>query len=185
MAHNNHFFFSTLSSTPTRPNASFGSELELCFSSAASFRASMLATAEAMFGPGFVWLVQRTDRHLPDKYAILCTYHAGSPYPGASFRKQDRDMSNTANGARKGQNAFEWSQQWAQANRIGFQRFQDRDTASGGQDLTPLMCVSTWEHTYLHDYGVNGKRQYLERWWDSIDWNKVAANLVGDNRQYS
>ena len=73
---------------------------------------------------------------------------------------------------------------WANQVEVGFQRYQDKSITSGGQDLTPLMCVSTWEHTYLHDYGVNGKREYLERWWDSIDWNKVAANLVGKNRRY-
>ena len=45
--------------------------------------------------------------------------------------------------------------------------------APGGQDLDVLMCVSTWEHTWLRDWGFGGKRRFLEAWWQMIDWEKV------------
>ena len=50
--------------------------------------------------------------------------------------------------------------------------------APGGADLEPLLCVNTWEHVWLMDYGVGGKRKYLERWWDRIDWDVVASNIT-------
>jgi len=52
-------------------------------------------------------------------------------------------------------------------------------TAPGGVDLDVLMCVSTWEHTWLRDWGVAGKREFLETWWECIDWGVVEANAGG------
>lgn len=43
----------------------------------------------------------------------------------------------------------------------------------GGADLIPIMCVNTWEHAWIHDFGVAGKRRYLEAWWESVDWEAV------------
>ena len=49
--------------------------------------------------------------------------------------------------------------------------------APGGQDLNVLLGVSTWEHTWLRDYGPGGKRSFLEAWWDRIDWGVVEGIL--------
>ena len=117
-----------------------------------------------MFGPGFVWLVAKdSDRaNLPGnpagKLAILCTYLAGSPYPAAHYRAQPHDMA---------------------AGYIGRNAGDPRKRVNvGGQDLTPLMCVSTWEHVYMRDFGPGAKAQYLEAWWKCIDWRTVEGNLV-------
>lgn len=36
----------------------------------------------------------------------------------------------------------------------------------------------------MMDYGIGGKAEYLERWWDRIDWQAVADNYdaIGVNR---
>lgn len=47
------------------------------------------------------------------------------------------------------------------------------ELAPGGVPLTPLLCVNTWEHVWMMDHGINGKDEYLERWWDRVDWNAV------------
>ena len=54
-----------------------------------------------------------------------------------------------------------------------------KKVAPGGVDLDVLMCVSTWEHTWLRDWGVAGKREFLEAWWECIDWGVVEANAGG------
>ncbi|KAL8653659.1 MAG: hypothetical protein Q9226_003758, partial [Calogaya cf. arnoldii] len=53
-----------------------------------------------MFGPGYVWLVKRTQASINEsmKLSILATYNAGSPYPGAHFRQQPVDMNTAATG---------------------------------------------------------------------------------------
>jgi len=144
-----------------------------------------------MFGPGFVWLVQRTHQQvrLDDKYAILATYLAGSPYPAAHFRKQERDVATSSNNLAQGQSAGNWASQnggnvgsgYASLGEFrGFGGNSHSKVAPGGQELTVLMCVSTWENTYLRDHGVDGKRKYLEAWWDSVDWAAVERNIVSD-----
>lgn len=62
-------------------------------------------------------------------------------------------------------------------SRVG----QSNPRAIGGYSGQPILCVNTWEHAYLRDYGVGGKRAYLERWWDRIDWEVVerSARMYG------
>lgn len=53
------------------------------------------------------------------------------------------------------------------------------DTSRYGiADVIPVLCVNTWEHCYIHDYGVAGKRAYLASWWEHVDWEKVWSNCV-------
>ena len=63
------------------------------------------------------------------------------------------------------------------AGSFGVHSRNDRKLAPGGQDLDVLMGVNTWEHVWLRDYGVGGKRQFLEQWWERIDWGVVEANM--------
>ncbi|KAI4289430.1 MAG: hypothetical protein L6R35_001299 [Caloplaca aegaea] len=118
-AHNNHIFFTTMvspsdrSETPRPVLANLPTnqapesinaprpllaQIDASFSSLASLRSHFLATADSMFGPGYVWLVKRNQYTMNEsmKLSILATYNAGSPYPGAHFRLQPLDM-NTAN----------------------------------------------------------------------------------------
>lgn len=53
---------------------------------------------------------------------------------------------------------------------------KDASVPPGAVSVTPVLCVSTWEHVYLHDYGVGGKQEYLKRWWDAINWGEVDVN---------
>ena len=48
--------------------------------------------------------------------------------------------------------------------------------AYGGADLDILLGVNTWQHVWLMDYGVGGKKQFLEGWWQAIDWEVVESN---------
>lgn len=159
-----------------------------------------------MFGPGFVWLVAirnpspfhpNTDPAVDDPknrklqygcrtatpqntawdFRILTTYIAGSPYPGAHARQQSRDL-NTQNvasvkDAEMGSGtagSFGKYSPAAQAE-TGNARF-------GGADVVPLLCVNTWEHNWMRDFGVDGKRRFLESWWERIDWEEVWRRAV-------
>lgn len=153
------------------------------FSSPESLRATFLATANAMFGPGFVWLVKKNNVVAGSNnasLAILTTYNAGSPYPGAHFRQQSLDMS-TATSAITGNTT---PQQFAampaagSAGTMGAYSRNNRQAAPGGADLDVLLGVSTWEHVWLRDWGVGGKRGFLEAWWERIDW-AVVDELAG------
>lgn len=175
MACNNHIFFSCLSPARTDPSPSFLSDIEDSFSSHDTLRTEMIETADAMFGPGFVWIVK--DQEF-GKMKMLCTYLAGSPLPLAHFRAQSIDMAtfNTSvPNAQRFMNAREPTNptgSFGPHSRAG----QADQHAPGGYNSHPILCVNTWEHAYLRDYGIGGKRAYLERWWDRIDWAVVERN---------
>ena len=63
------------------------------------------------------------------------------------------------------------------AGAMGGYSRNDKKLAPGGQDLEVLLGVCTWEHVWLRDWGVGGKRGFLEAWWDRIDWSVVEANM--------
>ncbi|MCJ1387879.1 hypothetical protein MMC18_000722 [Xylographa bjoerkii] len=185
MAHNNFQFFSALSPTPTTPSAALLALIDKSFSSLPSFRTTFLATATALFGPGFVWLVRLTNSPTTGSaapLAILTTYIAGSPYPGAHFRLQPLDMATTATNVTSGMNPQSFAMNLPQppqgtAGTMGPYARGDKKLAPGGQDLEVLLGVNTWEHVWLRDYGVGGKRQFLEAWWERVDWGVVESNI--------
>ncbi|KZF24805.1 manganese and iron superoxide dismutase [Xylona heveae TC161] len=182
MAHNNHFFFNCLvrliihiSPKSTIIPKPFADKLAEDFSSVETFRQEFIATANAMFGPGFVWLVKTEDHQL----RILTTYLAGSPYPGAHWRRQPVDMTNQSIESAGGLSGADYARQTTVQNKvgkIGSASGQPREPAPGGINLTPLLCVNTWEHVWLRDWGIGGKRAFLEAWWDKIDWEVVYNN---------
>ena len=189
MAHNNHFFFQALSTSPLTldklPNLK--RSLEKTFGSIETLRITMLDTAASMFGPGFVWLVWARDTAPGSArrgdWRILSTYLAGTPYPEAGYRQQGLDM-NTNNASTLG--AY---QDGHAANKVGsFGRHSEPGHKQaiippGGTSVMPVLCVNTWEHVYIYDYGLQDKRRYLVDWWQAVDWDTVYYRTPGEAKQ--
>jgi Fe-Mn family superoxide dismutase len=186
MIHNNHFFFKHLSPTTVAVPAGLQASLEQSFGSMDTLRKEMVDTATSMFGPGFVWLVKTSQMGLPTAYKVLATYAAGSPYPGAHWRRQTVDM-NTAAGEKSGpalENARRYIDSSAAAAGNRANAAAAKLSAPGGTDLQPLLCLNTWEHVWLWDYSFGlgqrgGKQAYAEAWWNKINWDLVykEANI--------
>ncbi|PSN60612.1 manganese and iron superoxide dismutase [Corynespora cassiicola Philippines] len=174
MAFNNHFFFSGINTNPdvvSRPSAQLERVISETFSSVDTLRATFLSTADAMFGPGFVWLVQTNDNAARQELRILSTYLAGSPLSGAHYRRQSVDL-NTHN-----PDSYEATNSVGSFGAAAKEKMLPKKPL-GGIDVIPLLCVNTWQHTYLNDYGVAGKAAYLQKWWDAIDWSKVEEKVT-------
>lgn len=171
MAFNNQFCFSGLTPNPSPPSAGMLAQIEHSFSSLSTLRAELIATAGAMFGPGFVWVVKANDT---GALKILATYLAGSPLPRAHPRAQSMDLNTQTN-------PFGRYGDPAGLNSPGRQA----GAGAGGYDATPVLGVSTWQHTYLRDYGVAGKEKFLEKWWEKVDWSVVEmlARDAGPERR--
>jgi len=39
--------------------------------------------------------------------------------------------------------------------------------------VIPVLNVNVWEHAWLEDFGILGRKDYLMAWWDHIDWLAV------------
>ena len=172
MAFNNHFFFRGINTNPdvvSKPPSDLAIQIKNDFGSMDTLRATFLATADAMFGPGFVWLVQLNESAASNPLRILPTYIAGSPLSGAHYRRQSHDL-NTHNA--------ETHEQLKQVGSFGNHKGAANRPKKplGGTDVVPLLCLSTWEHTWLHDYGVQGKSEFAAAWWRKIDWDTVRQN---------
>jgi Fe-Mn family superoxide dismutase len=188
MAHNNQFFFSCISPQPTAIPSTLKKELEASFSSIDTLQREFVVTASAMFGPGFVWLVKTQG----GKFSLLTTYLAGSPYPGAHYRRQMTDMNTQVDDKTLGDYHRRMARESGPpVNTVGAHGSLSRKggVAPGGIDLTPVLCINTWEHVYLPDYGVGaggigGKKRFAESWWHTIDWSVVAnyADVRGQGK---
>lgn len=182
--HNNHFYFSTLAPAPLHLDnvPQLKESLIRTFGSIETLRTTFLDTAAGMFGPGFVWLVwaRNAGSSSPSTYRnasangnwrILTTYLAGTPYAQAGYRQQSTDMA---------------TQNYAGA--FGAHSQNGREQANippGSTQVMPVMCVNTWEHVYMYDYGVQAKRKYLEDWWRCIDWGIVDTNAPPGAKEQS
>lgn len=195
MAWNNHYFFDALSAKPL-PLAKtplLQASLLKTFGSLETLQTTFLDSAASMFGPGFVWLVwarspdgigRLHNRH--GQWRVLNTYLAGTPFPEAGYRHQGIDM-NTNNPS--SYQSYLDAQAQVPANTAGFfgtHSASGRAEAKlppGGTSVMPVLCVNTWEHVYLYDYGVKGKRKYLEAWWKAVDWGIVQERAPPEARE--
>ena len=184
MARNNHFFFERLHPTGTQPSTSLMKDINESFGSLDTLRTEMVETADAMFGNGFVWLMKDDGQ---GRFRILCTYNAGSPWPKAHYRRQSQDMSNQF--LHTGRNAAETDRLNNVQNQVGTfgrhsmpsgQGVPPTDALTGG----PVLCVNVWQHMYLRDYGVRGKRAFLNNWWERIDWGMVEDSTHHYGTEY-
>lgn len=187
MAFNNHAYFTGINPRgPVPMPESLQRALITDFGSIDNMRAEMLAMAETMFGPGFVWLVRVSPTpgvgSRARKFMLLPTYLAGSPLSGAHNRRQPLDMNtqNVADAQKAGGVAALSKAQFlahnTPQNNVGeFGKYAAKNNALafGGVDVLPCLCVNTWEHAYIFDWRF-GKRSFLERWWEFINWNVVT-----------
>jgi Fe-Mn family superoxide dismutase len=194
MIHNNHFFFKHLSTKPVTMPETLRNHLENSFGSIETLRREMIYTATAMFGPGFVWLVKTSQPGLPIAFKVLATYAAGSPYPAAHWRKQSTDMNTDAGGINEA--AVQTGKAYLDAaaygaGKKGTETAEKVVFAPGGTNLLPVLCINTWEHVWLWDYGFGvgnrggGKLGYAEKWWNQINWELVQKEADVQRLQMS
>lgn len=195
MAFNNHLFFEGMRKVdfpagateppPSNMSEKLQNEIKKNFSSVDTLRREFEATALAMFGPGFIWLVKNAKS---TEWRILTTYLAGSPLTAAHWRRQPVDLNSHGSDLSDEIVGSYISRTQSALGNLNNGRFDNAHTGPGGIEVTPVLCLNTWQHVWLRDYGLGagglgGKRQFVENWWHVIDWQRVEdlANLNGQN----
>ncbi|KAG5368108.1 putative 37S ribosomal protein S26A [Yarrowia sp. C11] len=158
-AFNNHFFFEALAEKPvaqtTAPTDYLRSRLEEKFESMERARENFLATADEMTGNGWVFLYEGGDKNM----YISAHHNAGSPFSFQRFQHQEFNFPASEEVKRDQQN---------------IEAAVRKDLK---ESVLPLLAVNVWQQAYVDDYGVNGKYNYLENYWECINWDVVNSRL--------
>lgn len=160
-------------------NTPFMSVVESSFGSILELKTLLLESAHAINGDGFTWLVAVIKPPLAhglhstveyDSLAVLNTYNAGAP------ENNDRARQLTA---------FEEEGKEKRLSQNIYASLEDAQShvSSVGREYLPLLCIDSSAKVWLHDYGVFGKKQYLEQVWRSIDWETVQQRLPAKGSQ--
>ena len=191
---NNSFFFANLKQEPSEssePTGSLARHIEEQFGSIQEFKSHFGATANALTGGGYVWLVSDSNRRI----GIVTTYGSGTILIRS---RQQRGLWNTFSmidnePSSQQSNKLNNNQQSPlsspthsskpttpnTSNPLGTVReysslnFDSRNVAETGDVLTPLLCLSVFERCYLTDFGVWGREEYIKNFWKVVDWSKV------------
>ena len=169
LAFSNHFFFDGLRTDTSSSAASSGGQsvivpqtlqrqIDADFGGMDELRDHVRATAKAMVGSGWVWLVCDGQGRL----RVLATYNSGTPFDMNRLHRTDGNSADTPDAAGR-----------SDANDTALYKAVDRPFS-----LSPIACLSLWEHSYLHDYGVAGKAQYVDSWFEALDWDRVYGRMM-------
>ncbi|MDD3840463.1 MAG: superoxide dismutase [Clostridia bacterium] len=95
--------------------------------------------------------------------SYFCSFNA--------FKEQFKEAAAKVEGS--GWCVLVWNPAW---NRV------ELLTAEKHQNLTqwgsiPILVIDVWEHAYYLDY-QNKRQEYIDRWWELINWNEVESRLL-------
>lgn len=153
------------------------------FGSIVEFRTLLLNTNLAIKGNGYTWLVAResvnmmrnnNNAKIYDSLFIVNTYNGGSPIFHAragqltSFEQQD---------------ALE-QEEPVKSSMVNIPSMKEAQSSHGAsqQEFKPLLAINGSPNAYLPDYGVFGKKLYLDNLWQSINWDLVEQRLPSETQ---
>lgn len=160
----------------------FNSALTSSFGSLIEFRSLLLNSNRAISGDGFTWLVARkvSNSHRDpmlsgtvefDWLYVLNTYNAGSPF---NFNKVGH-MSDL----KKQLSKLQPVEEETPPDTFQVKTVEEARESESYRETTyiPLLAIDASPKAWLTDYGVFGKDLYLERVWESIEWDIVKQRL--------
>lgn len=156
-AHNNHLFFSGLSSEKkvTEPSGLLLRRINEGFGDLKGLKRAIDRAASQILSCGWVFLVEQPDKQL----RVIPSNVAGSP--ATYSRKQSLDLNGEVS---------EDSQ--AELNELQTAVSERRQNWS-----IELLALNLWQHAYVSDFSFSGRQQYIDAWWKALDWTKVDQRL--------
>ncbi len=199
---NTDFFLQSLSPHPTQMTPRLVQVIESQYGSLDRFKQIFLSYGKSLIGSGWIWWGRAYHYGAPDdstKFSV--TFNTGSPiyenvYPSVFSNISKTPYAKLSPSGGPAKNSL--------FSNFSFPDFLDATTAKKEiATLTnqipppsstiakidpidarlpkdanglPVFGVSVWEHAYLLDYG-NDRSTYIDRYWDHINWNRVASML--------
>lgn len=182
-------------------NTQLQDAIETSFGSMVQFRTLLLNSNLSISGDGFTWLVARiykpkiqsmstqvTGEIKFDELFVFNTYNAGSPFTMNksnimnNLEKEYKRLENERNS--KEDESVTPSKSNTNNNNTPSSYYNEilsydevKNIAINDTTYVPLFAIDASPKMWLHDYGVFGKKEYLNRIWNSIDWNVVENRL--------
>lgn len=174
-------------------------EISAQWGSVTAFKSAFSSAALGMSSSGYVWLVRDQAHNL----GIVPTFGAGTVLVHNRIQRGPEELQSLAavDPAEQARQAEEEAARQSEsgssrsvyspgleprADRASSLGFNDSGSSealrilgrvnsdtSAGQGLSPLLCLSVYEHAWLPDWGIWGKETYLARFWEVVDWTKV------------
>lgn len=156
------------------------------FGSIVEFRSLLLNSNLSISGDGFTWLVARRhaigDSDMQssskvefDKLFILNTYNAGTPF---NFNKSGHMDSLRLQYLKRMESIEEEPVENSESSVQNKSIEEAKQTeAYKKTSYIPLLAIDASPKAWLHDYGIFGKQKYLDRVWESIEWDVVESRL--------
>ncbi|CCK69617.1 mitochondrial 37S ribosomal protein mS43 KNAG_0C05160 [Huiozyma naganishii CBS 8797] len=166
--------------------------LEASFDSMVQFRTLLLNSNLAINGDGFTWLVARIykpkvqstgsaklNEFKYDSLFVLNTYNAGTPFtlqrPNELQNLENQYTAKNApaepeESAVRKEGADSYLNDLAPLEEIKKMAFDDTV-------YVPLLAIDASPKSWLTDYGVFGKQEYLDRTWEAINWKVIETRL--------
>jgi Fe-Mn family superoxide dismutase len=127
--------------------------IEGSFNDVVTLKELLVNRADAMFGNGYVWLVctRRRGTFNPNhSLYVLNTYNYDTPFSRDAQAESDTQDASSSFG---------------------------QASSQAVTNMVPLLNINAWQHVYLTDYGVAGKRKFLENAFNCINWDIVVNRL--------
>ncbi|CAO1623273.1 unnamed protein product [Parajaminaea phylloscopi] len=203
LALNNAFFLSNLTSPqnasqdlsdtsyldtpPPSVPSSLATRIEQQWGSVTSFKSAFSAAALGMSSNGYLWLVVDDAT---SKLAIVPTFGAGTIIVQSRIQKgprgierlasvEQRDSAGEAESEAGSASSAAYSPTVPETPSIAHEISSfTRRTEEMGQRLSPLLCLSVYEHAWLPDWGIWGRETYLSRFWECVNWEAVAQRYT-------
>ncbi|ODV85358.1 hypothetical protein CANARDRAFT_28160 [[Candida] arabinofermentans NRRL YB-2248] len=156
LCHSNHLFIEQLKdSSSSTSDIKLNSQLMKIiieqFGSVDEFKNEFLYQCDTLSGNGFIYLIENEFK----KLEIISSNNDGTPY------LYSRNQSLELNGP-IGLKDYELILN----NKIKL-NLNEKDHS------LPLLVCNVWENMYIEDYGICGKSDYLENFWNCINWEVV------------
>ncbi|CAB4401804.1 unnamed protein product [Rhizophagus irregularis] len=177
---NNDFFFQSL----TKKNSSkevdimdLNERIKKDFGAIDNFKEHFKNMALGIFGSGWTWLVE-TEFHI---LRVVNTYNAGTTLDVT--RTQEKDPNN---------HPMAYNSPFLTSSKnnvldVGANKPSPPPfiklalQPSHKSRFNPLLCLNMWEHAYIKDFGIRGKEDYIDGFWDCINWEVVQRRIIQRN----
>ncbi|KAH3675993.1 hypothetical protein WICMUC_002289 [Wickerhamomyces mucosus] len=153
---NNHFFFEQLISpikNETAPSRSLEAKIFKSFGSLQGLKEAFIAKSEDIQGQGWIFLVEDESKQL----SLKALNNSGTPlhYSGNLLLDLNGPVS--------------------EEDYVTSLKIKTNIKNSVKDNSLPLLAISLWDHAYFLDYGIEGRKDYVSKAFDSTNWDVINA----------